>query len=76
MVKVSEVEYDGGNDKGPGLVTKRIAYVADSTTGKRETSFLHDGRGRMIVQVNPQGPHSVRKLDHLGRVVATAMCSG
>jgi len=61
MVKVSEVEYDGGADKGPGLVTKRIAYVADSTTGKRETSLLHDGRGRTPAanpHESPKAPES------------------
>ena len=49
MVKVSEITFDGGNDGGNSHVTKRTAFVEDSTTDMRETSFLHDVRGRVIV---------------------------
>jgi len=75
MVKVAATEYDGGSAGGNSLVTKTTSYVQDSTTDQRETSFIYDARGRRIVTVSPQAPHSVVKYDNLGRTIAAGAYS-
>lgn len=75
MVKVSENEYDSGSDKAPGLVTKRTLFVQDSTTDRREATYIHDRDHRPIVQVNPQAPHVVNRFDLRGRTVAAGLYS-
>lgn len=75
MVKVEELTFDGGADGGNGHLTKRTLFVQDSATGKRETSYFHDARGRVIATVNPTAPHTVSSFDNLGRVTATAQYS-
>ncbi|MBX3403604.1 MAG: hypothetical protein KF699_09370 [Phycisphaeraceae bacterium] len=75
MVKVSETEFDGGNDGGNSLVTARTLFVEDSTTGQRVTTFQHDVRGRTIVTENPVAPHVLVKYDNLGRMLASATYS-
>jgi RHS repeat-associated protein len=75
MVKVSEATFDGGGDGGNSYLTKRTAYVEDSTTDMRETSFLHDVRGRAIVTLNPQAPHTLVAYDNLGRAIEVGQYS-
>jgi len=75
MVKVEELVYDGGSAGGNGHLTKRTLFVQDSATDKRETSYFHDPRGRVIATVNPTAPHTVNAYDNLGRVTATAKYS-
>lgn len=72
---MSENEYDSGSDKGPVLPTKRTLFVQDSTTDKRETTYIRDRDHRPIVQVNPQPPHVMNKFDHHDRTVATDLYS-
>ncbi|MGE0438834.1 MAG: hypothetical protein AB7P94_18010, partial [Steroidobacteraceae bacterium] len=74
MVKVEEVEYDGGasGGKANGLVTKRTTFVEGSTTGRRDTIYAYDTRNRPYKVTNPQSPHGVTRYDNLGRVVASA----
>ncbi|HYD02208.1 MAG TPA: RHS repeat-associated core domain-containing protein [Phycisphaerales bacterium] len=81
MTQLEVTEYDSAG-VGNGHVTKRTAYVSgDNTTGvgtsgtKRETTFLHDIRGRTIVTINPLAPHSVTNYDLRGRPTASAMYS-
>ena len=75
MVKVSETEYDDGNDFGNGLVTTRTGYVEDGTTDKRETTLEHDVRGRVLLETRPVSPHVFHKVDNMGRRVATGQFS-
>jgi RHS repeat-associated protein len=75
MVKVEELVYDGGFDGGNGHVTKRTAFIQDSATGKRETVYFNDPRGRAIATVNPTAPHTVNVYDNLGRVTRSAQFS-
>lgn len=75
MVKVSETEYDGGNDSANSLVTKTTAFIQDSATGRRDTTFLHDYRGRAVVTLSPMAPYTLVKHDNLGRAVAVARYS-
>lgn len=75
MVKVAATEYDGGSAGGNSLVTKTTSYVQDSTTDQRETSYIYDARGRRIVTVSPQSPHTVVKYDNLDRAVAVGAYS-
>jgi RHS repeat-associated protein len=77
MVKVSATTYDSGSAGGNSLVTSQTQYIQDNTTGQRVTSYLHDVRGRTIVQVNPTsgGPHVLSKYDNMGRMIATAQYS-
>jgi YD repeat-containing protein len=75
MVKVEETTFDGGSAGGNGYVTKRTLFIQDNTTGKRETTYYNDARGRVIAVVNPTAPHTVNEYDNLGRVIATAQFS-
>ena len=75
MVKISLTEYDSGNDDGNGYVTKRTAFVEDSTTDQRVTEFTNDAHGRTLVVKNPVAPHSFTKFDNRGRQIATALYS-
>ncbi|MGD9689502.1 MAG: hypothetical protein AB7K52_07155 [Phycisphaerales bacterium] len=75
MVKVEEVEYDGGSSNKNSRVTKRTAFVEGSTTDRRDTTYAYDARGRLIVQINPQAPHALHLYDNLDRLTATAMYS-
>ncbi len=75
MVKTLQNEYDSGNDKGNGYLTKRTLYVQDSDTAKRDTSFSHDVRGLALLQTNPATPHVFNKFDNMGRPVAAAQYS-
>ena len=72
MVKTDAVEFDSGNDSGNGYVTKRTAYVEDSTTDQRVTTYGYTYRGWMTLQVNPLAPHFVNDYDNQGRRTATA----
>ena len=72
MVKTDAIEFDSGNDSGNGYVTKRTAYVQDSTTNQRVTTFGTTWRGWMTLQVNPVPPHFVHDYDNQGRRTATA----
>ncbi|MBX3322247.1 MAG: hypothetical protein KF757_04580 [Phycisphaeraceae bacterium] len=73
MVMTSETIYDAGAAGGNSLVTKTTAFVQDSGTDKRETTYAYDARHRRILTVNPQAPHSVVKLDNLGRTLAVGL---
>ncbi|MCA9281060.1 MAG: hypothetical protein H6812_10565 [Phycisphaeraceae bacterium] len=75
MVKVSSTVYDGGSAGGLSLVTSTTAYIQDSATGARTTSYLYDDRGRRKVTLPPQKPYSVVKLDEMGRAIASGMYS-
>jgi RHS repeat-associated protein len=75
MVKVSETVYDGGSAGGNSLVTTTRQFVQDNSTGQRESSYIYDGRNRVIVSVSPQAPHTVTKYDNLSRVVAMGQFS-
>jgi len=76
MVKLSETVYDSGNDGGNGYVTKRTAFVEDSTTDQRETTFEYDYRGNMLLATNPQAPHVFTEFDAvINRPMATGTFS-
>src|SRR3954469_14277126 len=59
MVKISELEFDAGSAGKNSLVTKRTSFIQDSTTGRRDTTYDYDFRGRMLLATNPVAPHSV-----------------
>ncbi len=75
MVKVAETEYDSGADGGNSHVTKRTAFVEDGATDKRETSFEHDVRGRVLLVTSPTAPHTLTDYDNLGRATAVGQFS-
>ncbi|UYV13452.1 MAG: hypothetical protein NCW75_04005 [Phycisphaera sp.] len=75
MVKVSETVYDAGSDGGNSYVTKTTAFVEDGTTDRRDTLFTHDVRGRTILTQSAAAPHSLVKLDNLGRTLAAGTYS-
>ncbi len=75
MVKVVEFVYDGGSAGGNGLLTSRTAFVEDSTSDQRVTSYTHDVRGNLVLQTNPLAPHVFSKYDNLGRLVASGTFS-
>jgi RHS repeat-associated protein len=75
MVTTEELVYDAGSAGGNSHLTKRTLYVQDSATAKRETTYDHDYRGRLLLTTNPQAPHALNKHDNLGRVVATGLYS-
>ncbi|MFN0012210.1 MAG: RHS repeat-associated core domain-containing protein [Phycisphaerales bacterium] len=75
MVKVEAIEYDSGSAGGNGLVTKRTGFIDSTTTGRRDTSYLYDDRGRPVVTIGAMAPHTVVKYDNLGRVTAAATYS-
>jgi RHS repeat-associated protein len=75
MVKIEELEYDSASDMGDSLVTKRTLFVEDGTTNKRETTYSHDLRGRVLLETNPEMPHALHKVDNEGRVLATGLFS-
>jgi len=75
MVTTEALVYDGGSDGGNSLLTTRTAYVEDGATGQRQTSYLYDYRGRLIVTVGPQAPHGVARYDNLGRMTASGLFS-
>lgn len=74
MVKTGETVYDSAGS-GNSYVTKRTAYVQDSDTNKRETTFTNDVRGRAVVVVSPTAPYRLSKFDNLGRVLAVGQYS-
>jgi RHS repeat-associated protein len=75
MVKTEAVEYDGNASNGNGHVTKRTLYIQDNTTGQRETTYVYDARGRLVVTLSPQAPYTVAKYDNLNRAVAMGQYS-
>jgi len=75
MVKVEELEYDGGSDQGNSLLTKRTLFVDGTTTGQRVTEYTYDFRGRLRLQKNPVAPHTLIAYDNLNRAVAVAQYS-
>ena len=75
MVKTNQTEYDSGNDDGNGFVTKRTAYVEDSTTDQRVTTLTGDVRGRVVLESRPVAPHAFHKYDNRGRRVASGLFS-
>jgi RHS repeat-associated protein len=72
MVKISELEFDSGSAGGNSLVTTRTAFIQDSTTGRRDTTYAYDFRGRVLLTTNPQAPHMLASYDNLGRMIASA----
>jgi RHS repeat-associated protein len=75
QVDTSFTEHDGGIEigvAGDSRPTARYAFVSSSGSEDRVTSFVYDARGRAVVQLNPDGPHVVRKYDSAGRVLAVA----
>lgn len=75
MVKIEAMVYDSGNAKDNSHLTKRTAYVQDSTTDQRETNYAYDFRGRMLLQTNPTAPHTFNKYDDAGRLIASGQFS-
>ena len=75
MVTTEAPGYDGGSDGGNSLLTLRTLYIEDGTTGQRQTTYTYDYRGRLVVTVSPQAPHSVAKYDNLGRMTASGLFS-
>jgi len=77
MVKVEEVYYDGASSTTPvaggnSLVTTRTAFVQDSTTNQRQTTYSYDDRDRLYLTAGPQAPYSVTNYDNLDRATASA----
>ena len=75
MVKTEHLAYDGGSAGLNGRLTSRTAYVEDSTTGQRVTTFEYDSRGRRILDLPPLAPFTVTKYDNHNRSIATAQYS-
>ena len=75
MVKVEELEYDSDNDGGNSTLSKVTAFVEDGTTGKRETTYKSDLRGRVVLETLPEAPHFFHALDNRGRRTATGTFS-
>ena len=75
MVKTEAMEYDSGVDDGNGHLTKHTAYVEDSATGSRVTSYTTDPLGNVLLEANPEAPHSFHKVDGRGRRIATGLYS-
>ena len=78
MATVSATVYDSANDGGNSYVTKASAYVrnaADTAWVTRDTLFTRDVRGRAILTENPEAPHTLVKLDNLGRTLAAGQYS-
>ncbi|MBK9189248.1 MAG: hypothetical protein IPM33_09870 [Phycisphaerales bacterium] len=75
MTTTESLVYDGGSSGGNSLLTTRTQFVADSTTGQRQTVYHYDYRGRLVLSVGPQAPFSVVKYDHRGRTIASGAYS-
>ncbi|MEW5748974.1 MAG: RHS repeat-associated core domain-containing protein [Candidatus Thermoplasmatota archaeon] len=75
MVKTEELVYDAGADGGNSYLTKRTLYVQGDATGKRETSYTNDVRGRALVEDRPTAPHTFHKYDNRGRRLGTGLFS-
>ena len=75
MVKTASSVYDAGSDGGDGHLTKQTLYVVDGTTGKRETTYTYDVRGRMLLEERPEAPHAFHKYDNQGNRLATGLFS-
>ena len=75
MVKTETLIYDATLAQGNSHLTKRTAYVVDSTTDQRETNYTYDFRGRMLLQTNPTAPHIFNKYDDAGRLIASGQFS-
>jgi YD repeat-containing protein len=78
MVKVEELEYDGGASGGNGYLTA-LSQSSDGAwsggVGDRVTTYINDYRGRAVVQENPVAPHVVTAYDNSNRVTAVAKYS-
>ena len=79
LTQLSLTEFDSGG-VGNSHVTKRTQYVSGdsstgigSSTGKRETTYQYDVRGRAVVTIPPQMPCSVTAYDVRSRPTATAL---
>ena len=75
MVKTVSLEYDSGNAGGNSYLTKRTAFVEDSDTDKRDTTFEHDVRGRVLLTTTPTAPYPFNKYDNMGRLMASGQFS-
>lgn len=75
LTSVEEIEYDNGADGGNSHVTKRTLKPGGSSVPDRVTEYQHDWRGRLLVQENPQSPHTVIAYDNLNRPVAVGTYS-
>jgi hypothetical protein len=76
MVKSDESEFDAGLDRANSLLTKRTAFVQDSGSGARDSTFTRDLRGRVVLQSTAgSAPFVFNKFDNMGRVVASAQYS-
>ncbi|MEE9131413.1 MAG: RHS repeat domain-containing protein, partial [Phycisphaerales bacterium] len=76
MVKTAALEYDSGSDEGNSYLTKQTLFVESTATNKRESTFEHDVRGRVLLQVNPEEPkHVLSVFDNLGRLTASGLYS-
>ncbi|MBK9189399.1 MAG: hypothetical protein IPM33_10640 [Phycisphaerales bacterium] len=74
MTTTESLVYDGGSSGGNSC-SPRTQFVADSTTGQRQTVYHYDYRGRLVLSVGPQAPFSVVKYDHRGRTIASGAYS-
>jgi RHS repeat-associated protein len=75
MVKTVANQYDSGSDEANSYLTKRTLYVQDSDTDKRETTFSHDLRGRVLLQTNATAPHAFNRYDNMRRLIASGQFS-
>ncbi|MFN0012201.1 MAG: RHS repeat-associated core domain-containing protein [Phycisphaerales bacterium] len=73
LITVEELEYDGDNAGGNSLLTTRTMYPGDGTS--RETTYIYDGRSRLVGTNNPVAPHTAMALDNRGRATATGIYS-
>src|SRR5690606_11165149 len=76
MVKLEDVEFDGGNDKGNGHLTERTVLVDDDSGNDRVTSYAYDLKGNLLLETNPTAPHAFHKYDNMSRRIATGLYSG
>src|SRR5690606_35063346 len=76
MVKLEELEFDGGNDKGNGHLTERTVLVDDDSGNDRVTSYAYDLKGNLLLETNPTAPHAFHKYDNMSRRIATGLYSG
>ena len=75
MVKTEDREFDSGADDGNGYLTKRTAFIQNSATNSRPTSYSHDPRGSVLLESSPTAPYAFHKVDGQGRTIATGLFS-
>jgi RHS repeat-associated protein len=72
MTMTGSYQYDHGIPGGNSLLTHEVRRFEETSTDEQVTSYGHDARGNLLGTHHHAAPHSVNKLDSLGRVVASA----